>query len=210
MNLVKSEHLDNQNTNLYRLSATFKLVINVLYLFNLSWNWNNALSELLHSENQECPERKLSNAHKVQQAVSWPCTGPCLPGSLPKIQRLMWLRCLTSVSSLWDIEVGTEHKTLHKCLLISTLARSLATLALYVRQCSGFMNQLTGNGLLRNCVSAGSLSVWRAINPNLVKHLPTWYVFVLYSVRILLKCNSVTAAKKIIIVISITTKTYIY
>lgn len=52
--------------------------------------------------------------------------------------------------------------------------------------------------------------MWRAINPNLVKHLPTSYVFVLYSVRILLKCNSVTAAKKIIILVSITTKTYIY
>lgn len=82
--------------------------------------------------------------------------------------------------SPWDIKVGTENKTLHKSLVISTLAN----LALYVRQRSGVMNQLTGNGLLRNCVAAGSLSVWRAINPNLVKHLPTSYAFVLYSVRI--------------------------
>lgn len=51
MNLVKSWHLDDQNTNLYRLSATFELIINLMYLFNLSWSWNTALSELLHLEN---------------------------------------------------------------------------------------------------------------------------------------------------------------
>lgn len=51
MNLVKSQHLYDQNKNLQRLSATFELIINFLYLFNLSWSWNNALSELLHSEN---------------------------------------------------------------------------------------------------------------------------------------------------------------